>query len=162
MAEPPVVDASPFIVLALSGWLDLLRLAGESIVVPRQVEREVLRPSVADAAVEAMRTLPWLEVVEAGEPPEAVGTYHLDAGEEAVLTWAFAHPGTVAILDDRRGRRVARALGIPVTGTLGLVVEARRRGVIPAARPVVEQLLQRTAWHLSPELVNSVLARVGE
>ncbi len=156
------MNASPFIVLALGGWLDLLRIAGERVVAPRQVEREVLRRSIADAAVDAMRTLDWLEVVDAGEPPPELRRFHLDAGEEAVLTRALAHPGTLAIIDDRRGRRVARALAIPVTGTLGLVMEAKRRGVIPAARPVIEQILRTTGWYLSPRVIDAALTQVGE
>lgn len=166
MTEPrsnlPVVNASPFIVLALSGRLDLLRLDSTGIIIPRRVHDEVTDRSPPDAAAESMRTVPWIEVVEVGRAPAAVRAHRLDRGEEEVLTWALAHPGTLAVLDDRRGRRAAMILGVPFTGTLGLVLDAKRRGAIDAARPVIEDILRRTGWRLSPSLVEAALAEVGE
>jgi predicted nucleic acid-binding protein len=91
-----------------------------------------------------------------------VRRYRLDAGEEAVIAWALSRPGTLAILDDERGRRAAMALGIPVIGTLGVVLNAKRLGVIEAARPVVDHLLSATGWYLSRTVRDVALARVGE
>ena len=162
MAEPPVADASPLIVLAQGGRLDLLRAAGEPVVVPDTVEREVLRRGAADAAAQAIRSLPWLQVVDPGPVPDVVRTWRLDAGEEAVLTWELAQPGAIAVMDDRRGRRAARALGIPVIGVLGLIVDAKLRGLVPAARTVVEHLLLTTDWRVSPSIVDGLLATIGE
>ena len=102
MPEPPVANASPLIVLAQGGRLDPLRTAGDRVVLPTAVEREVFRPGLADPAARALRSLPWLEVVDPGPVPAVVRAQRLDAGEEAVLTWALAHPGTLAIIDDRR------------------------------------------------------------
>ena len=64
---------------------------------------------------------------------------NLDAGESVVLALALARPGSQAILDDRAARRRARALGVDLQGTLGLVLVAKRIGMIPAVRPVPEQ-----------------------
>ncbi len=162
MSEPPVANASPLIVLAQAGRFDLLRVAGERIIVPRAVEQEILRPGLSDAAVTAIRSSPWVAIVDAGSPPDAVRGQILDSGEAGVLTWALAHPGTVAIMDDRRGRRAAAALGVPVIGLLGIILDAKRVGMIPAARPVVEHLLRTTDWYVSVDLVERVLMRVGE
>ena len=157
MAEPPVVNASPLIVLAQGDYLELLRVVGDRILVPRQVEREVLRPGIADASVQALRSLAWLEAVDVGPTPTAVRRHHLDLGEEAVLTWALNHPGTAAIVDDRRGRMVAVRIGVPVIGTLGMLIDAKLRGVIPAVRPVAEHLLAVTDWYLSPVVLGALI-----
>ena len=161
VAEAPVVDASPFIVLAQGSRLDLLRLAGEQIVMTRPVEQEVRR-GPGDATVAALDSAAWIRVVESGPAPAELQEHRRDPGEAAVVTWALAHPGAIALLDDRRGRRAARTLGIPVLGTLGLVLDAKRRGAIPAARPVIEQLLRATGWYLSPAVIETALTRVGE
>ena len=102
-------------------------------------------------------------MVEPQSIPDSVRQHGLDPGDEAGLAWALAHPGTAAIIDDRRGRRVASVLGIPVVGTLGLIIEAKRRGTIPAARPVVDQLLLRTTdWYLDARVREHALRGIGE
>jgi predicted nucleic acid-binding protein len=78
-----------------------------------------------------------------------------------VLAWAVAHPGADVVLDDRAARRFALDLGLRVRGTLGLVLLAKRHAVIPAARPVVEQL-RATGLYLSDKLMSQALALVGE
>lgn len=78
-----------------------------------------------------------------------------------VLTWALTHTGTEALLDDRKGRRCAAALGIPVRGTLGLILVAKQRGIIPSARTVIDEV-RRAGLYLSDTVVEQALARVGE
>lgn len=93
-------------------------------------------------------------------PPE-VAAWRLDAGEEAVLAWAYAHPGCDAIIDDLAGRRCANALGIPLRGTLGLVLLATQCGHIQAARPVLEQL-REAGMYLSDRVLEQALREIGE
>jgi predicted nucleic acid-binding protein len=85
----------------------------------------------------------------------------LGPGESAVLTDSLGLPGSRAVIDDLAGRKCAASLGIPVIGTLGIVLRARRQGIIPAARPVVEDLL-RGGMFLSRPLLDRALALVGE
>jgi predicted nucleic acid-binding protein len=156
-----VVDSSPLIVLAKTGHLALLRLAGHPVLVPRAVEQEVHRGGPNDPAAQALGRTTWLQVVDPGPVPAVLQPYGLDAGETAVLTWALAQPGTEALLDDLPARRCAAVLGIPHRGTVALVIEARRQGLLPAARPVLEQLRQ-AGLRLSDQVLNQALALVGE
>jgi predicted nucleic acid-binding protein len=78
-----------------------------------------------------------------------------------VLAWARAHPGTEAICDDLAARRCAKTLGIPVRGTVGIVLLAKQRGVVPAARPIMERIV-RSGMYLSDRALNDALALVGE
>ncbi len=64
-------------------------------------------------------------------------------------------------MDDLAARRCAGALGIPVRGTLGLVLTAKQQGEITAARPVLEQL-RLCGMYLSDRVMNQALARIGE
>jgi predicted nucleic acid-binding protein len=65
------------------------------------------------------------------------------------------------VLDDLAARRCARSLAIPVRGTLGLILIAKQRHIIPAARPLLEQL-RRTGMYLSDHVLNRALRAVGE
>ena len=161
MPEPPACNASPLIVLARAGHLDLLQAVYGSVVVPGGVADEVLRGPGRDPAVVALQTELWLERTPVGEIPLGVAAWDLGAGEAEVLTWALGHPECEAVLDDRAGRRCARALGIPYRGTLGVVLLAKKRGVIPAARPIIEAL-RRVGLYVSPELQEQALSLVGE
>lgn len=159
MADAPrVVDASPLIVLARIGRLDLL---GAAVTLPAAVVSEVLAGREDDPARRAIEA----GLFPAGVPvdvPDVIMEWGLGAGESAVLALTRSAPGSEAVLDDAQGRRCARALGIPVIGTLGLVVRAARHGVIPAAAPVVREL-RAAALRLDDDLVAEVLRRaLGE
>jgi len=159
--NPLVVNASPIIVLAKTGFLDLLRLAGDPVQVPLAVAREIMRAGANDPAVQALTHVPWLISVDPGPAPAALQAFGLDPGEESVLTWALANQGTETLIDDQAARRCARALGIPCRGCLGLVIVARKQGIIASARPVLEQLRQ-AGLRLSDRVLNLALAQVRE
>jgi predicted nucleic acid-binding protein len=76
------------------------------------------------------------------------------------LSWALVHR-SLAILDDLAARRCAAAHHVPVRGTLGLVLAAKRKALIPAARPVLDELRQ-AGMYLSDALMNRALTLVDE
>lgn len=160
MAEA-VVNASPLIYLSASDHLELLRLAGAPVAVPEAVSREVQEWGQDDPAAQALKTTPWLTIVPDPAPAASVLAWDLGAGESAVIAWALAHPGTSAIIDDLAARRCAAAHGIAVRGTLGLVLIARRRGAIPSARQVIEEL-RDAGMYLSDAVADRALALVDE
>jgi hypothetical protein len=65
-------------------------------------------------------------------------------------------------LDERRGRHIASALGIDVTGVLGTLIAAKRQGILPQVRPVLDDLIQRAGFRVVPHLYQRVLQLVGE
>ena len=140
MAERPVVNASPLIFLSKGNLLELLQLASEEIVVPVAVATEIQRRGQADVTVQALERTPWLTVVTTPQVASKIRNWDLGEGESAVLAGADAHPGTEAIVDDLAARRWATTLDIPIRGTLGLVLTAKQKGIIPAARPILEKL----------------------
>ncbi len=93
--------------------------------------------------------------------PAVIQSWDLGAGESSVLTWAYAHRGTLAIVDDLAARRCAAALNLPVRGTLGLVLLAKQHGRVEAARPVL-QAMRASGMYLSDEVLNRALALVHE
>jgi predicted nucleic acid-binding protein len=161
VSVPLVVDAAPVIVLAKTNYMALLHLASDPVLIPQAVAHEIQGRGPNDPAAQALAQTTWLVVVDPGPVVSVLYPYRLHAGEAEVLTWALAHPGTTALLDDRAARRCAAALGVPHRGILELVITARRQGAIPAARPVLEQLRQ-VGWYLSDPIMNLVLALVGE
>ena len=161
MAERPAVNASPLIFLATAGLLELLRLVGSRIVVPEAVAAEIGRYGADDPVADAVRTQSWIDIVKTPTVPPVIQAWDLGEGESAVLAWGYEHPGTEVILDDLAARNCAAALGIPVRGTLGLVVTAKHRGNIAAARPVVEKL-RASGMYLSDRIVREAMRLANE
>jgi predicted nucleic acid-binding protein len=161
VAEHPAVNASPLIYLSKAGLIHLLQLLGREIIVPKPVALEIQQRGAIDLTAQAITNTPWLNIVETPPVPELIQSWDLGAGESSVLTWGYLHPDTEIIVDDLAARRCAAVLGIPVRGTLGLVLIAKQRGEIPAARPLIDQLRQ-SGMYLSTSVINQALALIGE
>ena len=161
MIERPAINTSPLIFLTKGGYMSLLQLVSEEIIVPAAVATEIQAYGAMDVTASTLASTEWLVVKETPPVPTVIQSWDLGAGESAVLTWGYVNPGTEVILDDLAGRRCAAALGIPVRGTLGLVLKAKQRGAIPAARPVLEQLRSQ-GMYLSDRVILQALALVGE
>jgi predicted nucleic acid-binding protein len=157
------VDASPLIFLTQAGQLDLLQqiAADMDVIIPVAVDTEIQQYGEKDVTVLALAQTNWLVVDNTPPVPKIIQSYHLGAGESAVLTGAHVNQNAEAIIDDLAARRCATALEIPVRGTLGLVLTAKQRGIIPAAKPIIEHLHQ-AGMYLSGNVINKALALVGE
>ena len=111
-------------------------------------------------AIAAAQKQGWIRVLrqEWSGPPLP----RLDTGEASTLRAALAlGAGALVLLDDLQARREAQRLGIAITGTAGIVVEARHAGLIPAARPVLVRLAEE-GFHLGDDLLQAVLTELGE
>lgn len=154
-----VINASPLILLGKLRRTDLLdRLAG-AVWVPEAVVREVAA-GPSDAGQAESLAFSQKQVVSDIPVPPAIQAWDLGAGESQVLAYCLADRH-LAVLDDGEARGAAQVLSVPVIGTLGIVLRARRAGLVPAARPLVERLLECGSY-LSSELVRQALAKVGE
>lgn len=161
MADSAAINASPLIFLTRGGHLELLRRFFEHVFVPRQVADEISARGPDDPTAKALLTTSWLDVVDVDQVPPQVATWGLGPGESAVIALAGSLPNSEVIIDDFAGRKCALSQGLPVRGTLGLVLLAKQRGMISAARPVMEDLL-RGGMYLSRHLLDEALRRVGE
>ena len=157
MAEVWVVNASPLIVLDRLGQLDLLAHLGNTLVVPGGVLAEISRGPrpIAPSRLGAFRTA----TVEVIDP--LVAGWDLGRGESEVLTCAASEHADVAVLDDRSARRCATALGLATHGTLHVLLQAKKAGLIPAVAPMIDRA-RAEGLFLSDALVAKVLLLAGE
>jgi predicted nucleic acid-binding protein len=156
-----VVNASPLILLARIDRLDLLISLAKLLVVPEAVIREIQAGSDRDRTTDKIKDLPSIFRVDDRPVPDHIRIWDLGAGESQVLTHGLERPGAEVVLDDLAARRCARSLGLPMIGTMGIVLLCRHLGVISAARPVIETL-REAGLRLKPALMDKALARVGE
>ena len=86
---------------------------------------------------------------------------HLGDGEKEVLALGLETQDPLLLLDDRDARRYARTLGLEITGTLGLLLRAKERGILNAVQPVLDRL-QSLRFRLDVRTRQMVLKRAGE
>jgi predicted nucleic acid-binding protein len=160
VTEPVVINASPLILLSRGGHLGLLQAFASEVWVPTPVAREIRQRGPTDITARALSTTDWLRVHPELPIPESIARRRLGAGESATLAIALEHRLT-AIIDDLAGRRCAEGLGLSLRGTLGIVLAAKRRGLIPAARLILADLIAG-GLYLSERVLDEALRRVGE
>lgn len=154
-----VINASPLILLGKLGRTDLLEGLAQEVWVPDAVYDEVAA-GLAEAG--AAGSLLWAQdrrVRDVAVPSSILG-WDLGAGESQVLAHCML-AGHMAVLDDGEARAAAKVHELPLVGTLGVILRARQAGLIPAARPLVERLLESGSY-LASDLVRQALAKVGE
>ena len=93
--------------------------------------------------------------------PDVIGGWDLGRGESEVLAWAHAHHEFEAVLDDRAARNCAMSLGVPLLGTLGVILVAKKLGYITYAAPLFDDLRQ-VGLRLDDALMNRALELAGE
>ena len=151
MPELIIADASCLIVLTKIGRLELLRqLYGTATTTP---------------IVAAEYGLPLPAWIRQEVAADAARQQHLallvDAGEASAIALALERPGCTLILDDYKARKTAEKLSVQLTGTFGILLRAKRQGLVPAVKPLLDQI-RETNFRFSAALEMSVLKQAGE
>ncbi len=158
--ESVVINASPLITLFRSGQAHILPQLFSCIIVPQAVWQEVVLDEWDDAAALELRQQTW-PVIKDPEISPRVAAWSLGAGETAVLSHALAHAPLRAVIDDMDARRCAKTLDIAIFGTGGLLVLAKRRGLLPSVTEAIAKLRRAGLW-LSDDIAQVLRAQAGE
>lgn len=151
MANVIICDTSCLIVLSNIGAFDILH---------KLYSRVTITPEIAQ---EFEDTLPlWIDIVSANDAKEQqLLELQLDKGEASAITLALEMEDCLLIIDDAKGRRIAVSLGLKITGTLGVLVNAKKNGIVRSVKPWVEKLISAN-FRVSDELRTEVLKECGE
>jgi len=158
-----VSNTSPIINLACIGRLDLLPALFGEIVIPQAVFHEVtvIAPNAPGAA--EVRSATWIrQHPVANRALVAALRLELDPGESEAIACALETQATLLLIDERRGRKVAQRLNQPTTGLLGVLLLARKRGLLEAIRPSMDDLRRLAGFWISEALYRQVLREAGE
>ena len=161
MARTAVADTGPLIAFGRIGKLELLPQVLGEVLVPAAVAAECVadldRPG-ARAIRDALRAR---LLIRCSDPaPSQTPFPVLDAGESAAIRLALKMSVPV-LIDERTGRTIATKLGLRVIGTGGVLLAAKKRGLIDAVKPLLDAIAGN-GYHLSEALVRAILHRAGE
>lgn len=156
-----VVNASPLILLGKINQLHLLARLAAQVVIPHEVAVEIRVGPPGDAARLWLETEGRNLVADPVPFDLRVVAWDLGNGETAVISRALNETGAVCLLDDRAARDCARLFGAQVKGAVGVLLLAKRAGLIPAIRPTIEALLRSGAM-LHDSVVREALQLADE
>ena len=162
-----VVDTSVLISLAAGEQFSLLHDFYGTVFIPPEVWNELAASTKPFGLPEARIGLQagWLQVQPPAPPSlDRVRSlpFALQPGELEAIALALDLTGALLVVDDAQGRRAAQTLGLNYTGTLGTLLRAKAERRIPALRPVLELLKQRTSFWLSEPVYQAALTQAGE
>lgn len=157
-----VADSGPLIALARLDLLRLLPRHFDEVLVPGEVFAEcTIHPQRPGArAILSARESGLLECVDVTGVEQFAADHMLDRGEAAALILARDR-SCPALVDERKGRRVAQQLGIPVVGTVGILLVARKASDITALAPLFDALAT-FGYRVPADLMREALRRAGE
>lgn len=156
-----VSDTSPIRALDHLQLLDLLSRLFEVVLIPPAVRDELARPRRRFRAVDVVQ-IPGATIQA---PADLTRVRELErelqAGEAEAIALAEEVQAEL-LVDERVGRLAAVQRGLRVTGTVGLLVEACRRGMIPSVAPLLERLRSELGFHLTDDLIELARHESGE
>lgn len=156
-----ISNSSPIIHLTKIGRLNLLERLYSRILVPEKVYLECTDTVHYHKEVELIAQSAWIKrhLIEDHRLFNLLYA-EIDAGEAEALVLALEQKADLLLLDDQEARRMARKLGLLVTGTLGVLLKAKNEGMINSFAEDLQKL-QRSGFWLSQKLVNTLLSRIG-
>jgi predicted nucleic acid-binding protein len=158
-----VINTSPAIHLhaVLPGGLgSLAGLIGE-VIVPWEVGQELAAGHAKDATWQEIQSLPGILHRHHRVTVHPLLSAQIDMGEAAVIQTAMDEAHDAVILDDLKARRIAQTLSLQVTGTLGILLQAKQSGLLPSVSAAIAALEKRGMW-IAPPLVARAIHLAGE
>lgn len=156
-----VADSGPLISLARIGRLELLQNMFSEVLAPPEVWHEVTVKGHGLPGAHEVSQVKWINI----QPPSSQLVQSLsilvDAGEAQAIALAQTTPGCIILLDDARARKIAARLNIRQIGTIGLLLRAKRMGLIDKIKPHIQALIENGIY-IRRELVEAVLKEAGE
>ena len=153
-----LANTTPLIALANIDRLDLLHQLYGTIIVPQAVIDEIIR----EPAKHRVRECPWITLQAIQDPSmKDVFRARLHAGEVEVIILARELQADLVIMDDDAAKKTARFFGQRVTGTMGVLLKAKREGYLDEVRPVMNAL-ERDGFFISETVKAYVLREAGE
>lgn len=156
-----ICNTSPLQYLHQLGCLHLLPALVGQVIVPQAVAEELAAGTARGIDVPIPQSLEWLTIRRPASAAVLPLVTDLGPGETQVLALALELSEPVVILDDALARRVAETLGIRLTGTLGILLDAKRGGLIQTVLPLLDKL-QALRFRLHPATRAAVSQLAGE
>jgi hypothetical protein len=145
-----IADTSCLILLEKIEQLELLQVLSKEIFITSIIRQEFKTPIPS-----------WIKVEDPQTSSPKISQSLLDPGEISAIALALEKKNALLILDDDKARKYAKQLTLEYTGTLGVILEAKRKGKISSVIPILDAI-RKTNFRISPKMEFRFLYLAGE
>ncbi len=156
-----IVNSTPIIVLCGIGKLDVLQDLYQEIIIPSAVYQEIT--AIEDSVCMQIKNADsWIHVESIRDNSEKkMYKAKLHAGEVEVMILAQEQKADLVIIDDNAAKKTAKYLGLTVTGTLGVLLKAKNKGIVQEVAPLLVEM-KRNGFYVDSVIETFVLEQAGE
>lgn len=157
-----VVNTTPLIALCHVGQLDVLKKMYGEILIPHAVYRELSEKEESICKKQVDNSLDWIHVEKIeNDMAKSMFKTQLHDGEVEVMILAKEKNADTVIIDDANAKKHAKYLKLPVVGTLGVLIKAKRKGYISELKPLIQGMIDKNIY-ISENLMKFCLEQVNE
>ena len=154
-----VSNTSPLMNLAVINQLKIIEQLYGKVIIPEEVSKELFAAGIYPLIEQS----PWIEKHQV-KSTRLAGSLkiELDDGEAEAIALAIELKADLVLIDERLGRNIASRFGQKCIGILGMLMEAKHRGIIASVKPVVDDLITAAGFWVRNDLYLKVLREAGE
>jgi predicted nucleic acid-binding protein len=158
-----VSNASPILNLLVVEQLDLLKQIYGRVSIPPATFSEIVAVAARKQVSPQPQIPGWIETKPIADQAFAVALqFELDVGEAEAIALALQLKADLLLLDERKARTVAERFGLKFIGLLGILILAKRRGLVRNVKPIVDDLIGKAGFWVGRNLYNRILREAGE
>ena len=159
-----VCNTSPISNLAAIGQLALLQQVYSSIVIPLAVSDEIAKVAAIYTQAALVPSQPWITIQSVADTTvvQRLQSKKLDAGESEAIALALELDAELLVIDEQLGRRIAIDEGLNIIGLIGVLLEAKSRGLIAKVKPLMDDLIVQARFRISMQLYTDILLLASE
>jgi predicted nucleic acid-binding protein len=158
-----VSDTSPLSNLFIIQKLDILKQLYGKVVVPEAVMNELLELEKRGFDLSPVKNAEWINVVAVSHKQELSALLtQLDLGEAEAIVLATELNADWLLMDEAKGRNIAKLQGLHIVGLLGVLLLAKEKGLVAGIKSLMDDLIGKAKFRISDELYQKVISAAGE
>jgi predicted nucleic acid-binding protein len=161
MCDDFILNASPMILLGKADLLKTISPLAKSWIIPKGVVREVEKKRSIELYLSCLSCNSQVIQKSTSTLHPLIAAWDLGQGESEVLSLALENDSAFAVLDDLQARKCATLFDIPLIGSIGLIILAKRKGLIDLAKPKIESL-KAAGLYIDATMLDRIYTRIGE
>ena len=161
MSKKVFLNTSPIQYIHQLGLIHIIKELFGRVYVPAEVHEELNSGRKEGVELPNLEGMDFIKIIEPKVSSFSELVRDLGKGETAVILLGLENPGSLVILDDLLARRVAKSLGVKLTGTAGVLINAKMKGLVDDISPYLDKL-EHFGFHLAHEHKSLILKKAGE